>query len=576
MVKRVTKIQKISINKFRGLKDVTIDFGSRITVICGKNGTSKSTILGAIAQVFSFRKNYSIKPAVLLNSYKTLTDVKFESNFSDHFRFSEKFDKPGTMDIGFEIYDGYFNKTLKNINLKLYDTKGRNRARPIVRGNDAVSDGNTSRNVTHPVIFLSLARLLPITLRPNYSVRNVEYLKTNENYFKGLNGRLLLKAGANNITATTGTINSVVAHSDSYDQDSVSVGEDNVGQILQALLSFKKLKEEYEHYKGGILLIDEADAGLFPAAQIEFISLLSKITKELDLQIIITSHSPTMIEEIFNLSKLDSSMYRTVYLTDTYGDIKAMEQFSWREIYADLRVETIKLNDNYFPKVNVYFEDVQGYDFYKAIITESKVKKVTNNLNDINMSCSDLINLVMRKIPEFSQKSIIIFDADVKQDKNIDKISHSNICFLPSELPPDQLLFEFLFNLDDDDNFWRNEYQFTKAVFRRCASPIIEKLDMNKQRGETLHLQAAIDEFRRTQENHNGLIRDMFKKFAKDENIINVVEGKVSSNPYRYWAKLNSGKAEAFKVSFIKALSNVLIKGHGFDAALVNSQFKYN
>lgn len=54
------------------------------------------------------------------------------------------------------------------------------------------------------------------------------------------------------------------------------------------------------------------------------------------------------------------------------------------------------------------------------------------------MSCSDLINLVYRKIPEFMDKSIIIFDADVKEDVNLKKInSAKNICFLPSDLPPD-------------------------------------------------------------------------------------------------------------------------------------------
>lgn len=576
MDNKTTKLKKIKINKFRGLKNVTIDFGSRISIICGKNGTSKSTILGAIAQVFSFRKDYSKNPSVLLSSYKTLTDIKFESQFSDHFRFSQKFDKPGSMDIGFEIYDGYFDKTLKSINLKLYDTQGRSKARPIVRGNDALGSGNTSRNVTYPVIFLSLARLLPITQRPNYSVRSVKYVADNADYFRGLNNRLLMKSGNNFVTATTGTISSVVAHSDHYDQDSVSVGEDNVGQILQSILSFKKLREEYDGYKGGLLLIDEADAGLFPAAQVEFIGLLSKIAKELDLQIIMTSHSPTMIEEVYNLSKKDPSMYKTIYLTDTYGDIEAMEQFSWREIYADLRVETIKLDDNYFPKVNVYFEDLQGYDLYRSIITENRLKKVTNNLSDINMSCSDLINLVMRKIPEFSQKSILIFDADVKEDKNIGKIPHSNICFLPSLLPPDQLLFEFLYNLDDGDDYWVNDYQFTKAVFRRGASPIIEKLNINLQRGEKLDLQKHIDTFRKTQRNYGGVIRDMFKQFSKNDSVKMVVEGKVSSNPYRYWAKLNPSQAEEFRTKFIKALCHILIKGYGYDAALVTNQFKLN
>ncbi|MCV4777503.1 AAA family ATPase, partial [Escherichia coli] len=70
------------------------------------------------------------------------------------------------------------------------------------------------------------------------------------------------------VTATKGTIDSMVVHGDNYDHQSVSVGEDNVGQLIQAIFSFKRLKETYSDYHGGILLIDEADAGLFPAAQL--------------------------------------------------------------------------------------------------------------------------------------------------------------------------------------------------------------------------------------------------------------------------------------------------------------------
>ncbi|MDT1827834.1 ATP-binding protein, partial [Acinetobacter baumannii] len=85
-------------------------------------------------------------------------------------------------------------------------------------------------------------------------------------------------------------------HGNNYDHESVSVGEDNTGQILMALFSFQKLKEEYVDYHGGILLIDEIDAGLFPAAQVELIKILESFAKRLNLQIIFTTHSPIVIQ----------------------------------------------------------------------------------------------------------------------------------------------------------------------------------------------------------------------------------------------------------------------------------------
>ncbi|MGN1638452.1 AAA family ATPase, partial [Yersinia enterocolitica] len=75
-----------------------------------------------------------------------------------------------------------------------------------------------------------------------------------------------------------------------------------------------------------------------PAAQVEFINLLSLITKSYNIQVVLTSHSPTMIEEIYKLSKQEPRDYKTIYLTDTYGQIQALKQISWREIYADLKV----------------------------------------------------------------------------------------------------------------------------------------------------------------------------------------------------------------------------------------------
>ncbi|EPJ9057222.1 AAA family ATPase, partial [Acinetobacter baumannii] len=58
MTSNITQLKKIKVNHFRGLKNIEINLGDRLTVICGKNGTSKSTILGMIAQIFNFDKNH--------------------------------------------------------------------------------------------------------------------------------------------------------------------------------------------------------------------------------------------------------------------------------------------------------------------------------------------------------------------------------------------------------------------------------------------------------------------------------------------------------------------------------------
>src|SRR5690606_7013 len=152
---------------------------------------------------------------------------------------------------------------------------------------------------------------------------------------------------------------------------------DNAGQLILALMSFRKLKEELkEDYKGGLLLIDEADAGLFPAAQIDLIKMLYREAMELSLQVIITTHSPTIIEHVHSLSTQYRRRYKTLYLTDTYGSIEVRSDMSWIDIFSDISTTTTEvLKEASVPKLNIYFEDLEAYDFFKALMYRQRVNK---------------------------------------------------------------------------------------------------------------------------------------------------------------------------------------------------------
>ncbi|EPN4482806.1 AAA family ATPase [Klebsiella aerogenes] len=577
MANQITKLNKLQVIKFRGLKDVNIEFGSKLTVICGKNGTSKSTILGIVAQIFSFSRDQSKKPVTVLTNYKTLTNRSFKSAFNEHFRLSEEYDTAGSMDVKISLYDANVNKHLDKLTLGLYGYKDRVKARPIVRGNDGIPGVNQSRNVTHPVIYLSLARLLPITLRTDYATRDVQYISDNSEEIRVMNNQLLLKTTGSTVTATKGVIDSMVVHSDNYDHESVSVGEDNVGQIIQAIFSFKRLKETYLDYHGGILLIDEADAGLFPAAQYELIKILTKAAKQYDLQIIMTSHSPLIIEDIYNRSKQDDKSFKTIYLTDTYGDIKTRNNLSWPDINADLHVQTVKIDEDLnLPKANVYFEDREGFDFFKQLIIDRKINKIINPLGNINISCSAILDLMARKIPEFTSKSLIVLDGDVANDNgdNAKKAKkEKNLCLLPHILPPDQMIFEFLYNLPPDDGYWENRNRFTKPVFNKIATEIVTTLKLGKA---PINLLDDINAFKQGKQGILGVIRKLFKDFAHAPEFRSMVDGPVKYNPYRYWVTKNSAISDQYKFDFVKSLKLVMTTGHGVDSAIIHSYLSDN
>lgn len=548
-----THLKRMKIEKFRALNNVEIEFGNHITVICGKNGTSKSSILGIAAQIFSFDKDY-VKDIPL--SYQQIAGGAFKSQYRDHFRISDTFDIPGSMKVDIELQDGYTNQAAT---ARLELMKRSKSPRPVVRNNSAAV-GNTSRNFTHPVIFLSLKRLYPIANR-DYNVIDFDYLKNNRKKFIGLTNELLNRSSSR-ATGTEGTISSAVAHGDNYDQESVSAGEDNAGQIVMAIMSFRKLKEDYPDYKGGLLLIDEADAGLFPTAQINLLKMLGRKCKDLNLQVVMTSHSPTLIEYAFEQSQKYRNRYRTIYLSNTYGDVQVMQDMSWSQISADIQTRTIVASPkSALPKINIYFEDKEGFDLFKAITNRQSLNKFTNPLADITLGCSNYIQLIQKNIAEFSERSIVCLDADVAQ--SIKGKSLKTVLILPGPLPPDQLLFEYLYNLPADHAFWKNDLLFTRDVFTNTASELIRELEIS---GGSVDVKKCIAINQQGVNDKKTKAREMFKRFYKTDELQRlVVSGNKPYNPWKSWIESNQELCNKFLDNFLKIMRNVIKNGHFID-----------
>ncbi|EXI62812.1 hypothetical protein MHD_06720 [Mannheimia granulomatis] len=566
-----TVLKTMHIQNFRNLQDVEIEFGTRITVISGKNGTAKSTILGLIAQVFNFDKDY-VKNTDL--NYQTLNGKKFKSDFSEHFRLSEKYDRPGDMNVGYQVYDAYFGQEIPNLRLGLYDYKDR-KHRTVVRNNlPTPYSKNTSRNVTHPVIYLNLKRLYPIAERDESVVDN-GYLIQYKDEFISVCSEIIGKSN-NSITSTKGSIiNSSVVHGDTYDHKSVSAGEDNIGQIVQALFSFKKLSEDYTDYHGGLLIIDEIDAGLFPFAQDKIIDKLQYYARTYNVQIIVTSHSPIIIEKIFDKSKNNPKEFKNIFLSQAHGVLEIKKDYQWTDIYADLFITTkVKSGNIVFPEVNVYFEDGEAYDFFNRLVTSRKIKKVIKMLKDVSMGCDNYHYLISKNIPEFEHKSIIVLDGDeAKSDKKKHKKTFStqkNIATLPTIQPPDRLLFKFLFELPPNDDFWHNTLGFTKEVFFNTgpAQAIINRLKLTN---DNIYNFDHIVEQDLNDQTKGGL-REMFKTFYKDERLQQMIANK-STCPFAYFLRKNPNYVQEFNRKFIECLKYVLQYGFGEQKSKIESYF---
>lgn len=552
-----TILKSVEVVKFRGLEDLQIELGKQVTLICGKNGTSKSSLLGIAAQIFSFEEDPLDGKKI---EFRTITGKQFKSAPREHFRFSQTYDGPSSMAVNFSIYDGYSESNYdSSLELTTRTTDGIKKSRPVVRGNTSdPSKDNESRNYTHPVIYLSLKRLMPITERARYSIQDYEYLTKNRSKFLGLNNELLNKLSTAT-TGTQGTINSAVAFGSDYDQDSVSTGEDNAGQIILALMSFRKLKDEYSNYRGGLLLIDEADAGLFPAAQLKLLEILHRECNDLGIQVILTSHSPTMIEKVFNLSKKFSRNFRTLYLTDTFGPVSAKNDFSWSQIYADIHTTTIQISkESSLPEVSVYFEDSEAQDFYAQIMLRQPAKKITKVISDVSLGCDNYLQLIRAKVPEFAKKSLVILDADAESKA----AGFATVAVLPGELPPDQLIFEYLYNLPADDSIWNNAIQFTRRNFTNAGSEIINELQISST---SIALKSLISTRAKNKEEKKTL-RKVFKNFYNNDEFKSFLK---QTNPWKRWVQEHPSEVASFRQKFNQKLSNVVSSAYGIDPAVI-------
>lgn len=441
------KIKKVNIRRFRGFRGQEFELGSQLTVIAGQNGTQKSTLLGMITQTFSIpRENpmYGEKP---------LCGGSYRSAFSDKFRLSPIFDKPKEHEWSLFFDNG------QQFDIESIVRTGNPNVRFWRKGSRGKGDGY----IQLPTIFLSLKRLVP--LAEENSIKTDDALLTSEEVakFKELHNKILISNTEITSTTVISSENkqSMGVSTALYDWNQNSMGQDNLAKILLALFSFKRLKDTYPSYQGGILAIDELDATMYPASQVELLKVLRKYASDLNLQIVFTTHSISLLKAVDDLCKdarlhlETSNQIRMIYLKRSDENVLIKSDVDFNGIVLDLNVTAVvpRKKKN---KITVYVEDKETELFVKAIL---KTKAKCLNFVDVTLSCSTLIEMVAKGVPAFGYPySIIFLDGDVRKQKtDMRKIANAkNILLLPGDESPERMLAKYLFNISESDNLWEN------------------------------------------------------------------------------------------------------------------------
>lgn len=471
-------IKEIKIKDFRLIKEMTFKPSQYINVISGKNGTGKSTILGMIAQGFSFNnqvvdfvsekcRSLNKEKIKLLNKHNSEENKKlikeynsilthfgktFESASNEHFKLSEK-DIRNTEHINITLDNNRY--------FKVESTNHTDRTLPrfVTRRDD-----KKSSNYVHPVIYLGLDRLTPLVKTKN-EIFNLNLSKDDKLAIHNLYESILLKKYPKTLTATiTNEKKQTAAYIDPERTiEMISSGEDIVGQLLLALYSFKKLKDNYPNtYQGGILLVDEIDATLYPAAQNKLLDIFLEKARAWKIQIFVTSHSLTLLEHLedekLNKPRLNHDIKIFTTNESENSDITLTELEYLYKFKNQLLVQADK--SKIPDKIKVYFEDSEAQFIFKNLISSLKdsnnelISKRLQQMKKVALGCSNYIQLHKNKIPEFSTESIICLDGD--SQKKINRNKHKNFIILPTHNKnsnPEEFIFDII--NDPLSDYWK-------------------------------------------------------------------------------------------------------------------------
>jgi predicted ATPase len=439
MPKIILKNIEFSTPKFRKLGGFKIDIAKRLTIIAGHNGIGKSTIIGLIANSSGYSKTIP----------KSYFDSAYQPNFHELFHLSTEFDyfekfsdKPSVI-LEYTIDSATLHK---KCNVTSHTEKnGQKRLKVVPRTVEKEIGEQTeirdAGKVPIPTLYLGMSRMTPIGEHSKESIQK-KFLKS----FNQKDADYIREKFKQVIDFTDAEQTGIVSHqfkaskkssklpNMNHDSLSISLGQDSLGSIITALASFNQLERDDAEYTGGILVIDEIDAGFHPHAQMSIIKLLKKEAKRLSLQVIATSHSLTVIKEV--LVEKDEFSKREVidnviYLMNTASPI-LMPAPTYPKIKADMLLEDT-CEEVIKNKVKIYFEDDEAkYVFEKIYDTQNSKINCELILISAKTGCSQLLGLA--KADDYFQTVIIVFDNDVMTSESNRRLieEHDNFIALPA------------------------------------------------------------------------------------------------------------------------------------------------
>lgn len=463
------KISSIKIKNFRTLEDIEISFDGYFSSISGKNNAGKTTVIKAIKYLFKGDDidfmAFGNEQELSYSNSKTQwvqneSDIMFEYNMrvdseSDPglYSFIKKIAEIESLNESFSL------KTIITLNEKnekniqtFIDNKEINKFETIeiyqkISSSNIVflhNSTNSYKQIFHPTGFRSFHEMIlskdekdelkKEQDRINRRVR--KFAQDHRGELSDLLGRLEEKYEVE-LTVFEGLLrNSIPLGINLRDKnleipiDDWGAGTQNRTHIMMSILSASRIRQQAgdENRITPIIIIEEPESFLHPSAQAEFGRIIRGLARELEIQIIITTHSPYMLcQENHNSNiLLDRTTFRG-QLRST--KLVPVSDDKWMEPFGEI----LGLNDKFLEP----WRDVVGASKDNAILVEGPIdKEYLEHISSLNLKGfklpenveiipyggkDALKNSIMLKfVIEKFNRIFITFDLDAK--KELEKI----------------------------------------------------------------------------------------------------------------------------------------------------------
>ena len=278
-------LEKVTLTGIRGIYDLQVKFEYPVSVLAGRNGSGKSTVLFATACAYAppgtDTKGLGAGPLRFFPDYRSKSGGQEDVTSAFTFRF--QYSTPdGRRTMSWHCFKESTNAVeycngSEQPERSIYLITPGNLINPSGMG----PGGYTLKALTEP-------QEIPFTLPQiafaqqflsfRYS-RVVNLIHPDSKLKSGSKGNLLLAEQENGVM---------------YSELHMAAGE-------RAIL---RLSKEILQAKSGLVLIDEVEAGLHPAAQKILMLELQQLALRNDLQIIVTTHSPVVLDSVPKIGRI--------------------------------------------------------------------------------------------------------------------------------------------------------------------------------------------------------------------------------------------------------------------------------